>query len=79
MTLAELIDEAALCAKEREDHATNLERAIGLGHVKRQPSDVAMMRRRFPAMRAGLRALELIAAWGGRLPAEFIAEVEREP
>ena len=74
-----MVDEAALLARECEDHAINLERAIGLGHVKRSIADVERMRGRHPAMRAGARALKLLAAWRDKLPAEFIAEVEREP
>jgi len=74
-----MVDEARLAASEREDHAANLERAIALGHVKRQPSDVSMLRMRFPTMRAAVRALQLIAAWRAHLPAEFVAEVEKAP
>jgi hypothetical protein len=78
VTLAETHDEAALCAREREDHAANLERAILLGHVKRPIGEVAMMRSRHPAMRAVVRTLRLTLAWRDRLPPEFIAELEGE-
>jgi hypothetical protein len=77
--LDELADEIALDTLEREQHAANLERAILAGHVKRDLADVRMMRSRHPRARAAARALKLIAAWRERLPAEFIAEVEREP
>jgi hypothetical protein len=76
--LERMIDEAALLVRECEDHATNLERAIAHGHVKRPIADVERMHGRHPAMRAGARALKLIAVWRERLPAEFIAEVESE-
>jgi hypothetical protein len=79
MKIAELIDEAALDAMEREQWAANLERSIAFGHVKRPLSDVTLMRSRFPAMRAIVRALKLIAAWRDKLPAEFVAEIERAP
>jgi hypothetical protein len=79
MKIAELIDEAALEAMEREQWAANLERSIAFGHVKRPLSDVTMMRSRFPAMRAIVRALKLLAVWRDKLPEEFIAEIERAP
>lgn len=72
MKIAAIVDEAALLTRECEDHATNLERAIALGHVER-------MRARHPALRAVARAVKSLAAWRDKLPAEFIAEVEREP
>ena len=74
-----MVEEATLEATEREQWAANLERSIALGHVKRPIADVERMRTRFPTMRAGVRALKLLAAWRGRLPAEFIAEVEKAP
>ena len=79
MRLNDLADEIALDTLEREQHAANLERAILAGHVKRDLADVRMMRSRHPRARAAARALKLIAAWRDKLPAEFIAEVEREP
>lgn len=78
MRISELVDEATLIAREREDHAANLERAITLGHSKRPIADVGMMRSRHPAMRAVARALTLTLAWRERLPPEFIAEMEGE-
>ncbi len=78
MKIAELVDEAALICRERDDHAANLERAILAGHVKRPIADVAMMRSRHPAMRAVARALQLMSVWRDRLPQEFVAEVEGE-
>ena len=79
MKLDAIVDEAALLMRECEDHATNLERAIALGHVKRPIADVERMRARHPALRAVARALKLLAARRDKLPAEFVAEVEREP
>jgi hypothetical protein len=78
MKISEIASEARLAAREREDWANNLQRAIGYGQVKRPLSDVALIRMRVPDAQAVGRALSLMEAWRERLPHEFIAEVERD-
>jgi hypothetical protein len=79
MTIKELADELGLQYRERVDWANNLERSILMGHVKRNPLDVALMRSRHPAALAAWRALQAIERWRDRLPEELIAELERDP
>ena len=77
-TLKQMIGEADLDLRERVQWANNLERAILVGHVKREPAEVRLMRMRHPGMAAVVRALEAIDRWRDRLPPEFIAELERD-
>ncbi len=76
--IRQMADEIGLDTRERIDWANNLERAILMAHVKRPASDVALMRSRHPAALAAVRALKILEAWRDRLPAEFVAEIERD-
>lgn len=79
MIVREIAAELGLRYRETVDWANALERSILLGHVKRPASDVSIMRWRFPAFLAGVHAVEAIERWRDRLPAEFLAEIERDP
>ncbi len=78
-TLKQMIGEAELDLRERVQWANNLERAILMGHVKREVAEVRLMRMRHPDMAAVVRALEAVDRWRDRLPPEFIADLERDP
>lgn len=78
-TLRAMAEEIGLEYRERVDWANALERAILMGHVKRNPADVHLMRSRHPTALAAVAAFEALLRWRDRLPAEFLAEIERDP
>lgn len=78
MTLAQIADEAKLFYRERRDQVAQLETAIASGRSKRPASDLELRRGRLPAARAVARALALIAQRRDELPADLIAEIEKD-
>ncbi|MCB1537351.1 MAG: hypothetical protein KDJ44_22245 [Rhodoblastus sp.] len=78
MKLAQIADEASLFFSERRDTVRNLEEAIRTGRSKRPLTDLESRRGRVPAAKKIARALVLIAKRRADLPADLVAEIERD-
>lgn len=78
MKLVQIADEASLFLSERRDQVRNLEEAIRSGRSKRPLTDLESRRSRLPAARKIARALFLIAQRRDELPADLVAEIEKD-
>lgn len=78
MKLVQIADEASLFFSERRDQVRALEEAIRNGRSKRPVADLESRRGRLPAAKKIARALFLIAQRRDELPADLVAEIERD-
>ena len=78
MKLDQIADEAKLFYHERRDQLAQLETAIASGRSKRPASDLDMRRSRLPSARAVARALWLLRTRREELPADLLAQIERD-
>lgn len=78
MKLDQIADEASLFYSERRDQVRALEEAIRNGRSKRPLTDLESRRGRLPAANKIAHALFLIAQRRDELPADLVAEIERD-
>ena len=78
MRLTDILDEMRLRYRTTLEQADRLEQSILKGHVKRQLSDVEIIRRSFPAFLAACMVVRAVHDWRDRLPPEFIELVEQD-
>lgn len=78
MKLAQIADEAKLFHAERRDHLRLLEEAIRNGRSKRPASDLQARLGRLPAAKSIAHALAVIARRRDELPADLVAEIEKD-
>lgn len=78
MRLDQIADEAKLFYAERRDNLRALEEAIRNGRSKRPVTDLESRRGRLPAAKSVARAMLLIAQRRDELPADLVADIERD-